>query len=600
MYLFYLGNGTDPWNKGLHYPLRIPKQVRAAGHKFGGVFFVVVVVFLNEKVQYISIYRGAIHAHLLLRCEGAPSIQEIKDAMATGGSSDKIRAAQEKVINFTTLQAGISANHPVNDPPLWCPPEGSNNVEPLVNVLRQTFGDITSSHEEAKIAYGRLVNRTYMHKCKLNYCLKQKGRPKKEKSDKAGASGTGKDGKANEAAAKPKDGQEQKKEEEADKGVSIGGKRHYCRFGFPASVVGYKYTWKETPNGDIISNVRRQFEGEPDDGPIDEDHAKHVLDDPDEVDAIFNAISTENAESVVSPTVKFPDGAGFVPITVETADGVVVTGHKFFMLRNHPKINSHIPEVALAWQGNTDTKFIFDCDQVTAYLNKYINKPEPRSADQSKIARAAASDVNVDRPARKGIQQLLLQTINREISKQECYLQLNKKHGYHKLALPVKLMSLSGQKQVLLNHLSDPDAPITKKNSMADIYWRREEDPNYQAAVAEFEADPEAWKAKAHSNWATPKHPKDVSLHLFAAYFNDNWKFHNREYIPCFSPRLKIVPRCTNLALYEMHCRTRLLQFKPGATPTNLLDMRGKFVWKGVGFFFQHIFATTKNSPLCT
>ena len=504
--------------------------------------------------------------------------------MKKSGNSEDRRAAQEKVINFTTLQAGISANHPVNNPTLWPPPEGGNNVEPMVNVLRQTFGDITSSHEEVKIAYGRLINRVYMHKCKLNYCLKQKRRPKKEKSGKAEANGAGKDGKANEAAAKPEDGQEQKKEEEADKGVSIGGKRLYCRFGFPANVVGYKYFWKQTPNGDILSNVRRQLEGEPDDGPIDEEHAKHVMDAADEIDAIMNAMNTETAEAEFVPSVKFPDGAGFVPITARTADGVEVTGYNFFMLRNHPKINGHIPEVALAWQGNTDTKFIFDCDQVTAYLNKYINKPEPRSADQSKIARAAASDVNVDRPARKGIQQLLLQTIVREISKQECYLQLNKKHGYHKLALPVKLIALSGEKSVLLNHLNDPDAPVTKKNSMADIYWRREEDPNYQTAVTEFEADPEAWKAEAHSNWKTPKHPKDVSLHMFAAYFNEKWKFHKREYIPCFSPKLKIVPRSTNTELYEMHCRTRLLQFKPGATPTNLLDIRSKFVWEGIAF----------------
>ena len=210
--------------------------------------------------------------------------------MKTGGNSNEIRAAQEKVIKFTTLQAGISANHPVNNPRLWPPPEGGNNVEPLVNVLRQTFGNITSSHEEAKVAYGRLVNRTYMHKCKLNYCLKQKGRPKKEKSDKAGTSGTGKDGKANEAAVKPGDGQVEKKEGEADKGVSMGGKRHYCRFGFPASVVGYKYIWKQTSNGEIISNVRRQYTSEPDDGPINEEHAKHVLDDADEIDAIMNAI----------------------------------------------------------------------------------------------------------------------------------------------------------------------------------------------------------------------------------------------------------------------------------------------------------------------
>ena len=467
-----------------------------------------------------------------------------------------------------------------------------------MNVLRQPFGDITSSHEEVRIAYGRLINRVYMHKCKLNYCLKQKRRPKKEKSDKAGANTAGKDGKANEAAAKPEDGQEQKKDEEADKGVSIGGKRLYCRFGFPASVVGYKYTWKQTPNGDIISNVRRQFTGEPDDGPIDEERTKHVMDDAneiDEIDAILNAVNTETAESEGFPSLKFPDGAGFVPITVQSADGVEVLGYNFFMLRNHPRINGHIPEVALAWQGNTDTKFIYDCDQVTAYLNKYINKPEPRSADQSKIARAAASDVNEDRPARKGIQQILLQTINREISKQECYLQLNNKHGYHKLALPVKPISLSGQKAVLLNHLNDPDAPVTKKNSMADIYWRREEDPNYQTAVAEFEADAEAWKAKAHSNWATPKHPKDVSLHMFVAYFNEKWQFHKREYIPCFSPRLKIVPRSTNFVLYEMYCRTRLLQFKPGATPTNLLDMRSKFVREGIAFFFEHVFTAAKK-----
>ena len=160
----------------------------------------------------------------------------------------------------------------------------------------------------------------------------------------------------------------------------------------------------------------------------------------------------------------------------------------------------------------------------------------------------------------------------RAISRQECSLQLNNKHGYHKLSLPVKLVSLSGEKSLDLNKLDQPDAKITRTTSMAEAYWKRETDENFLAAVALYEENPIAWKAMAHPNYRSPKHPREVSLHNFVAFFNEKWVLQKREHIPCFSPRLIKVPRSSNKVFYEMFCRTRLLQFKPGATPTNLLS----------------------------
>ena len=106
---------------------------------------------------------------------------------------------------------------------------------------------------------------------------------------------------------------------------------------------------------------------------------------------------------------------------------------------------------------------------------------------------------------------------------------------------------------------------------MAEAYWNRDINEDFLAAVAEYEKDPEAWKAMAHPNYKSPKHPRDVNLHNFVAFFNEKWRLQKTEYVPCFSPRLVKVPRSSNKTYYDIFCRTRLLQLKAGANPKNLL-----------------------------
>ena len=47
------------------------------------------------------------------------------------------------------------------------------NVEPLVNVLRQSHHERLATDESIQLSYERIVNMVLLHAHSLNYCLKK-------------------------------------------------------------------------------------------------------------------------------------------------------------------------------------------------------------------------------------------------------------------------------------------------------------------------------------------------------------------------------------------------------------------------------------------
>ena len=86
-------------------------------------------------------------------------------------------------------------------------------------------------------------------------------------------------------------------------------------------------------------------------------------------------------------------------------------------------------------------------------------------------------------------------------------------------------------------------------------------------AVQDYEADAEAYKMQFHSNYSNARHPKEVSLQMFAAFYDKKWKPSKDEYFAHFSPTYLTPPNCQNTVRYEKWCEMMLLMYKPGSTP---------------------------------
>jgi hypothetical protein len=117
-----------------------------------------------------------------------------------------------------------------------------------------------------------------------------------------------------------------------------------------------------------------------------------------------------------------------------------------------------------------------------------------------------------------------------------------------------------------------PNEKVTNKNTHHEVYFKRETDDNYAKACKAFDEDPDTMKSQVLTNYAHPQHPKDVSLHIFVAFFNKDWTAGSKEYVPVYSPQFMYPVKVTNVDKHELYARAKLLQYKPGANPDNLRE----------------------------
>ena len=178
-------------------------------------------------------YRSSEHFHMVLRLLDGVAVDDVhraftlsefevksvqKDGMEKIGKlppeqqqqirldHERALASRAQVADFSTFRIGQTAIHPQKDPKQWPAKEGLNKEKPRVNCLRRQFSDVvegpnhknTFSFQVPRVTGGNelanlggenlladeataqrimddaifMVNRTHLHNCTVNYCLK--------------------------------------------------------------------------------------------------------------------------------------------------------------------------------------------------------------------------------------------------------------------------------------------------------------------------------------------------------------------------------------------------------------------------------------------
>ena len=241
--------------------------------------------------------------------------------------------------------------------------------------------------------------------------------------------------------------------------------------------------------------------------------------------------------------------------------GAEIVNKKVQLLRNHPRLVVHVPEIALIWRGNTEAKLI-DCPRVfLKYISKYMLKPEVASLAFKDIVKTLTLNAEENTPVRKIFQKIMMKTVSEhDMSRNECWKVISgRKYVTH--SRPFRYLNLTGSRRVNLEENDNPEQPAVAKN-FCDIYWSKETDGKYQALVDNYESGLVKY----------PKHPSLVSLYEFAGNFTNNWQPSGKLHIPKSTPSFTYVPIPENKDFRKAYCQTTLLLHKPGTTPHNLLD----------------------------
>ena len=328
-----------------------------------------------------------------------------------------------------------------------------------------------------------------------------------------------------------------KRAQEEENVIEEDGKSFKCRFNFPQETFGFNVTTEQGPNGDFITESR--FSGAP-----------------------------RHGASIVEPPKPVGDGAL----------STLIGKRNLEIARNHPYVGSHVKELALGFCSNSDTQLIKSESQCRRYLSKYLNKEEGASHTQKKVMKAVGSKLNETSSVKSAIKSLLIQSTTREVCRQEAVMMINRNDEFMKFSLKTRRVCIGDTRRLNLD-VTNPDARAFNDSGWQVMYFNRETDTNFLNAVKRFEEDPDGWKTEAHMklpNYKNVVHPRQVNLHHYCAFFKKNWQFVNEEHFPVFSPVLRNV-NPNNKELFEDFCKYRLLQFKAGSNPSNVLEGFGTY-----------------------
>jgi hypothetical protein len=114
-----------------------------------------------------------------------------------------------------------------------------------------------------------------------------------------------------------------------------------------------------------------------------------------------------------------------------------------------------------------------------------------------------------------------------------------------------------GTRQLRAPTATDTDETDLTESSIATVYWKREVDGRYKAAID---------RHKRHPNVA--RDPARESLYNFARLYTLAWKFHGEDHVPHVNPSFKSIPKQDgqNKERYLMFSQALLLVHKPGTT----------------------------------
>lgn len=140
------------------------------------------------------------------------------------------------------------------------------------------------------------------------------------------------------------------------------------------------------------------------------------------------------------------------------------------ILRNHPRIVQHIPEILSIWRGNVDQKLIESLQHLLRYLLKYVLKPEQGSQTFTNILKSLTEDAADDCQVRKVFQKIIMRTTSEhDVSRPECF-KLFSDQKFVKFSRPFRCVNILDTRRV---NTESEDNIIATKENRADIYWKR-------------------------------------------------------------------------------------------------------------------------------
>ena len=237
-------------------------------------------------------------------------------------------------------------------------------------------------------------------------------------------------------------------------------------------------------------------------------------------------------------------------------NGSSIVDGKICPIRNHPTLVQHIKEMLIIWGANTEAQIVTSHRILLMYIVKYVMKPEKPSDAFNRIAKELLLKEGENVPVRKVFSKLLMNSLDRDISRAESFL-IAQGGEFVQYSRQPAWVNLHGSKRLKANISSEDDLAM-EATDWLQLYAEREENENFITLCNNY-PDTFTWDY----------HPMNISLREFVTSFTKKWEIKNTPTVPVFIPAPKFpVKKKSNS--YENWCKFILLSEKPGCYITNV------------------------------
>ncbi len=205
------------------------------------------------------------------------------------------------------------------------------------------------------------------------------------------------------------------------------------------------------------------------------------------------------------------------------------------------------------------------------YLFKYLMKKEQSSSEFKKLTKSCIANANQDKPIKKTLQSTLMKLQTRDISSQEAAFLNCKDRKLVVCSLKERHVNLTGKKSIRLEPKTLGDA-VTSNCTFHEVYWDRETNKKFLDACKAYETNEAFIKGLFHPKYKEPRHPRDVSLHLYLAFYNKDWTPSKEQFCPTYTPSYREPVNKSKEARHEEWCKMQLLIFQPGANEQSVTE----------------------------
>ena len=181
----------------------------------------------------------------------------------------------------------------------------------------------------------------------------------------------------------------------------------------------------------------------------------------------------------------------------------------------------------LIWGANTEAQVVTSWRQLLMYIVKYVMKAEKPSDAFIRIANELLQKEGEDVPVRKLFSKLLMNSIDRDKSRAECFL-IALIGEYVQYSQKFQWVNLNGNKQLKASVTSE-DEPAMETVDWLHIYAEREENDQFKQLCTDYP-----------SKFKWPYHPKLINLRTFVTFFTKKLESQDLYYLSCIFTNTKI------------------------------------------------------------